>query len=202
MHNSFILDNETKYNLAKIMCYQLLRTKKSREFQFEIGKRTADNVLKEVRNQFEGLLSDDHIAYLDNFIYDESLYKSICLPIINEEDRINRFVDVLLGRYWIVYKNINYRTNPIITSDHPVFYYNILTRETDFSNNGLGRSHTAIFFPINRELIIGLYTKDMYFNKMIELNNRMLIIDDVPFVMRLNRIQYEQCYRQAYFSFS
>ena len=201
VNNSNVIDAETKLKLAKIICSQLLRTKKSRESQFEIGQRTANNVLESVRKQFEGLLSNEKIAYLDNFIYDEMLNKTMSLPIINDRDRINRFVEILQNRYWVVYKNIKYNTSPLITSDHPVAFYNIITRETDFSTNGLGIPHTAIFFPINRELILGLYTQDMYFNTMFRLNNKMLIVDDVPFVMKLNRIQYEQCYRQAYFSF-
>lgn len=129
------------------------------------------------------------------------LYKTIILPIINEEGRVNRLVDFLLKRYWVVYKNVNHKRSPLITSDHPVVYYNIITGETDFSSNGLGTPNTTIFFPINRELIIGMYTQNMYYNKMFELNNRMLIVDDVPFIMRLNRVQYDQCYRQAYFCF-
>lgn len=201
VNKSTVIDDETKLRLAKIICSQLLRTKKSREFQFEIGQRTANNVLDTVRKQFEGLLSDEKIDYLDNFKYDEMLNKTMCLPIINEEARIGRFIDFLLKRYWVVFKNINYNRSPLITSDHPVTFYNILTQKTDFSNNGLAIPHTAIFFPINCELVIGLYTHDIYFNTMFELNNRMLIVDDVPFVEKLNRIQYEQCYRQAYSSF-
>lgn len=200
-NNSCVIDSDTKLKLAKIICCQLLRTKKARESQFQIGQNTSNKVIQSVRKRFEGLLNYDQINYLDNFNYDEMLNKDITLPIINEEDRINRFVDLLVKRYWVVYKNINYKRSPLITSDHPVVLYNIMTRKTDFSDNGLAVPQTTIFYPINRELVIGLYTQHMYFNKMFELNSRMLIVDDVPFIMKLNRIQYEQCYRQAYFSF-
>jgi len=198
---SCVIDNELKLKFAKIICSQLLRTKKAREMQFEIGQRTAENVLRTVRKELEGLLSDEQVNYLDNFKYDEMMNKGITLPIINENDRINRFIDYLLRRYWVVYKNANYKINPLITSDHPVIFYNTVTRETDFSSNGLGVPQTVIFFPINPELIIGLYAQEVYFNIMAELNNKMIIVDEIPFVMKLNRIQYEQCYRQTYSTF-
>lgn len=199
--NSYVIDDEIKFKLAKIICSQLLRTKKAREVQFEIGKRTANNVIGKVKEQFEGLSSDELTSYLDNFNYSQKLNKEISLPIINNENRLKKLIDLLLEHNWVVYKNIKSRKIPIITSDHPVVYYNIITQETNFKNNGLGRSNTAILFPINHKLIIGLYKKDMYFNKMFKYNNKMLVIDDISFVMKLNKLQYEQCYRQAYFSF-
>lgn len=195
-----VLNSDMKLKLAKIICSQLLRTKKSREMHFDIGQRVANNVITKVKEKFKRLLSEENIAYLNNFNYDDVLNKLISLPIINEEERINRFINILLERYWVVYKNVNYRISPFITSDHPVVFYNIITRETDFSNNGLGVPQIAIFFPVNRQFLIGLYTESMYFNQMFELNDKMLIVDDIPFVMKQNRIQYEQCHRQAYFS--
>lgn len=186
-----VISSDIKLKLAKIICSQLLRTKKSRETHFKIGQSAANNVLTKVKEQFKGLLSEENMAFLNNFNYDDVLNKVISLPIINEEDRVNRFIDILLKRYWVVYKNINYIKSPFITSDHPVVFYNIITAEMGFSNNGLGIPHTAIFFPINRQLLIGLYTESMYFNQMSELNNKILIVDDIPFVMKQNRIQYE-----------
>lgn len=200
VNNSCVLNDEIKSKLAKIMCSQLLRTKKSRNMQFEIGIKIANEVIEKTRKQFEEILSIEQFKYLDDFVYDDILSKSINLPIINEVDRMDRFADLLLKRYWVMYKNINYKRYPLITSDHPVVYYNIITGETDTSVNGLGVPQTTIYFPINRELVIGLYTQDMYFNTMIEMNNKMIILDDNSFIMKLNRIQYEQCYRQAYFT--
>lgn len=198
--NKSVLSDEIKLDLSTIICSQLLRTKKSREMQFEIGKEISDEVIKNTKKLFRGLLGTESTLYLDNFNYDKEINNEISLPIINDEARLNRFKSLLMSRYWVVYKNIRSCEIPIITSDHPVVYYNIITRQTGFRDNGLGREETAIFFPINRELIIGLYTESMYFNVMSRFKDRLLIIDDPQFFATLNRLQCEQCFRQAYFS--
>ena len=199
--NSFVLDDKLKLNLAKIICSQLLRTKKAREEYFKIGKITTDSVIKKVEKEYKSLFNEEMISYLDSYDYNKKLNREISLPIINDENRLKKFINFLLQRCWVVFKNVNAKKGPIVTSDHPVIYYDILTKRTDWGKNGLGRSKTSIFFPINHKLIIGLYTKDMYYNEMSKYDNRMLVIDDIPFFMKLNRLQYEQCHRQVYFSF-
>lgn len=41
----------------------------------------------------------------------------------------------------------------------------------------------------------------MYFELLKDYNNRIIFINENEFILRVNRLQYEQSYRQAYFTF-
>jgi len=196
--NVHILDKKIKTELSFIISSLLLRTKLAREQYFEIGEETSNNVLADIMNNFQDLLNEENRIYLRDFDYSTELHKELFLKIINDETRLERFSQILCQHYWICYKNINYKTEPIMTSDHPVLFKNVATGEHGLKNNGLGRLETAIFFPINSEIILGIYPPYKILNKLKNYDGRLVIIDESTFFQKLNELQIKQSYRQAY----
>ena len=200
-NNSIILNNEVKIAMCKIILSQVSRTKKAKDFYDGIGKEITTTMIDEVYKQLDNILSKEHREILEKYRNDEDFIRTMELDTINSDSIINKSTYYLMNRVWVVYKNLNYKKCPFITSDHPVVYYNFLNSKSDLHSNGIGLDSTIIQYPINRELLLVLYPREMYFGELQKLNNKIVHIKDDDFVLKVDKLQYEQCYRQAYFTF-
>jgi hypothetical protein len=166
-----------------------------------ISKDVSEKVLDNIIKVYGNLFTKEQLEKIESYKRDDEIIKELQLEIINNKDRIDRLSLLLKDRIWIVYKNINYKICPFVTSDHPIVYFNYKNRKTDFNSNGLGITETIIYFPLNREILLALFPKNMYYTPLDDLNDRFQLLNDNAFVMKLNKAQYEQCHRQTYFTF-
>lgn len=200
-NNSTILNKELKNALSKIIFSQISRTRKAKKFYDEIGNNIKTQIINEIYNEFDNILSKEHKKVLEKIRNDNDLIRDIELDSINSNQTLTKGTYYLMNRIWVIYKNLNYKKCPFITSDHPVVYYNFLNHKTDLKNNGIALDSTIIEYPINRELLLVLYPRQMYFGGLEKFENKIIHIKEDSFVLKADRLQYEQCYNQAYFTF-
>ena len=198
-NRSIILNKSFKRELAKIICFQQLRTKKARKMQFRLGEKVATEVLTSVENELDKYLSTEQREYLNDFKYNENFHKEITFPIITSPERLDKFIEILLKKHWVLYKTPSSKKYSFLTSDNPVCMYNFSSKSTTYADNGLGVRETVIFFPVSKNLLIALYDPKTYFSLLKNVDGT-LVVADSNFVMNINKLQYEQCLRQAYFS--
>lgn len=199
-----VLSDSLKKELAEIIISQALRTPKYRELFNSLTKLYSEELFDEVLNSTpevysreKNLISKERLDRIKNLILIEDFNKNFGLNFANEDERIKLFIKLLMGRYWIVYKNLNYKIFPFVTSDIPVAFYNRVNNSTSFTDNGIAKSETIIFFPVNPEYLIGLYP-DTYFIRLSDQRNKCIETDDNKFIFNMNKIQDDNCIRQIY----
>lgn len=200
MNDSKVMDCKQKKDLSIFMCYQLLRTRKAKDFFINISRKTGEEVLSNIKSELYEYLNKDQQDFLMKFIITDNFVKDQTLQIMNEPDRIKLFSEQLSNRHWIVYYNTQYKQNPFITSDHPVSYLNIKKNSMSFEDNGLGLDKTLIFFPLTPKILLGLYPKPLYFGKLADLDSRMIITNETKFINYMNDIQIKQAKRFVFSS--
>ncbi|SFD61222.1 DUF4238 domain-containing protein [Bacillus sp. UNCCL81] len=122
-NRSVILNKSFKRELAKIIYFQQLRTKKARKMQFRLGEKVATEVLTSVENELDKYLSTEQREYLNDFKYNENFHKEITFPIITSPERLD--IEILLEKHWVLYKTPSSKKYPFLTSDNPVCSYYI-----------------------------------------------------------------------------
>lgn len=197
---SKIVNEYIKSNLCDIIHTQLLRTRSARLYFDELGNNIINNMLNQTEMALEGLLTAEHINVLNKYRGNLDFIHSIELDKFNDEKFVKMCQAYLKNRVWIVYKNINSKNHPFITSDNPIVYYNYITRKTGFGNNGLARRETIIIYPLNKELLLVLYPNHLLFGGIKLLSDKLVYLNDISYVMKINKLQYIQSYRQIYSS--
>lgn len=200
-NNSAILNEVLKKDMSKIILSQISRTRKAREFFDEIANDIKTQIINGIYKEFENVLSKQHKEVLEKIRNDNDIIRSMELDTINSDRLLTKSTYYLMDRIWVIYKNLNYKNCPFITSDHPVVYYNFLNNKTNLQSNGIALDCTVIQYPINRELLLVLYPRKMYFGALQKWDNKIVFINEDTFVLNVNKTQYKQCYRQAYFTF-
>lgn len=200
-NNTIVLDSEIKKEMCKIILSQVSRTRKSKEYFENLGKNITSKVIDTVYEQFNDYLTKDHKNILEKYRNNKDFIRTIELNAVNSNRLINKSTYYLLDKVWVIYKNLNHKKNPFITSDHPVVYSNLINKNYDMKSNGIGDNRTVILFPLNRELLLAIYPKHMLFEGIQTLANMVVNIDEDEFILRVNRLQYLQCYKQVYYTF-
>lgn len=200
-NNATILNTMLKKEMSKIIFSQISRTRKAREFYDEIGNDIKMQIINGIYKEFDNILSKQHKEVLEKIRNDSDLVRDMELDTINSDRLLTKSTYYLMDRIWVIYKNLNYKKCPFITSDHPVVYYNLLNNKTNLQSNGIALDSTIIQYPINRELLLVLYPRKMYFGGLQKFDNKIVFIKEDAFVLKVDKLQYEQCYKQAYFTF-
>ncbi|BBF42812.1 hypothetical protein lbkm_1497 [Lachnospiraceae bacterium KM106-2] len=196
-NGSLILTQEMKEDLAiSIMC-QLLRGKQTRSYMSSLYSKKIPETIEESKDHFK--LNRNKTQKLKDIIGKEDFFKKIAMDVVLNPEGLNRYINVLMNKRFILFK-INGKEE-FITSDNPVMFLNVITLNVKPFNNGIRDNKTAIFFPINPKLLLGIYDKSLWFDKLRRYDNRLAIIDDCKdksFIETHNKKQYEQCFNQVY----
>lgn len=195
---SKVINNYYKNEMCKIIHSQLLRTNSSRIYFDELGKNIVNEVLDTVLLYNKELLTSEHIAIIENYRNNLDFIHEVALDNFNSTKLQNKTKVHLKNRTWILYKNINYKDHPFITSDNPVFYVNADNKEVGFGVNGIGRKDTIIGLSISPEFLLVLYPKYSWYIFIQELSDNLIYLDDIEFVERINDYQLKQCDKQIY----
>jgi len=200
VNNAVILTSNLKEELSYMICVQLLRTKKAREYQLKTASSAGEKKLNQLKEELPKYLNKDQKELLDKFELTEDFLKDVGLETINDKHRLKIFIGYLFDKNWVIYYNTISNRIPFNTSDHPVCYYNVLSKRTGFEDNGLAVTASKILFPISSKLLIGIYNKELYLGTLKQFDGQMIKIDEENFINKINDIQLEQCYRQCYSS--
>lgn len=196
-NGKIILSDYLKKELSLIIVSQMMRTEVSKKYFTEIGFDITSNMIENTKQSLKGLLTDNQIGVLDKYKNNEDFIYSSALEHLNSDSFIKLTTKILQNKIWIVHRNLNYKKMPFVTSDNPVFLYNLYTNKVGFGNNGLMKEGTIIYFPINKELLIAIYPK---FKNLEKYNNKIDYLDDPNFVINFGKLNYMQCERQVFYS--
>lgn len=206
-----ILTESRKYDLAKMIVVQLLRTPVSRAYTFELGKPIAEKKLNQIREDlnrifkkydqiFDSQKRSQLIGVLNDFKYCQSFSDSVHLRTTTDENRIEHFCkSLVLNHSWAIYRNNLYPYLPFVTSDHPVVMYNLRNRYIGFKENGLENISTVISMPLTPKYMVSLYHKESFWGYYSQpYENKCVGVDDVAFIIKQVYFQLLQCNRQVY----
>ena len=200
-NNTNILSENAKKEMSKIILSQISRTRKSKEFYSNIENNIKLQFMNTISKESDYELSIAQKEILDKIMNNNDLIRDIELTTVNSKKLLDKGTQCLMDKIWIIYKNLNYKICPFITSDHPVVYYNILNSKTDLESNGVALNSTIIQYPINSQLLLVLYPRHIFFGKLQQFDNKIIHIKENNFVLRVDKLQYEQCYKQVYYTF-
>jgi hypothetical protein len=195
-----ILHDSFRTEVADMLFGQLMRTPKAYDTFLTSGYINANKTLLDFRRALSSSISDNQKELLDRLAITDDYIKSNVLKLVNEPARIQKLTNYIKKKTWILYYNSISSTNPFITSDHPVCYFNFATKSTGFDDNGLGVQTTAIFYPITPKILIAIYPNQCLFDEIKLVDGQKFIADDSSFVNTMNDLQYRQCKRQIYSS--
>lgn len=195
-NHSFVLSDYLKNELADLIIIQMFRTERARKHYGKLGLEVSDAFIRNVIKELKGYINNEQFNILDKYKNDENFVYSIQLEHTNSNKFIKKIKQILLNKIWIVHKNLNFKKYPFVTSDNPVILYNYINSKIGYEN-GLNEKGTIIYFPINSELLIAIYPNLSTLNKY---QNTIDYLDDVEFVLKINKNNYLQCHRQVFFS--
>ena len=193
-----IINNYYKNELCKIIHSQLLMTNKSRIYFDEIGKNVVNKMLDTLIFYNKDILTNNHIKLLEKYRSNLDFIHESELDHFNTRELQIKTKEHMKNRTWILYKNINYKTHPFITSDNPVFYINHTNKKVGFGDNGIAKKETIIGFSISPELLLVLYPKYSWYLFIKDLADSLIYLDDINFVKKINEFQLKQCDNQIY----
>ncbi|SDB81863.1 DUF4238 domain-containing protein [Shouchella lonarensis] len=196
-----VIDEEIRSALSVIIITQLSRTPKARSYNYEISSKMFPEVMRDILNDLEPYINADQRNYLHNFTLDK-VFKEIEMQTFTDPYRISRLAQMIYDRYWIVYRNNNYKKNPFATSDHPVVQYNMVATSTSLRDNGIANPQTIIHFPLNSQLMLAIYDrKHFMFRHLKDMDSKLTFLSDKDegFITKVNQTQYEQCIQHVYF---
>ena len=113
-----------------------------------------------------------------------------------EKDNIDsgKYDGFLLNRIWVIYK-ISNEAN-FITSDNPVILQNYKNGLNYYNGGGgLANSDVDIILPLSSKLLLILYSSNIV--KRIE--NKIILVDDVNFINRINELQRKNCLTHIFY---
>lgn len=198
-NNSIILDDSTKETLICIIFSQMNRTKKARENYDTLSNNILNSFIKEFECKYGESLSKEKKKILDSHKDDFDLIHDTEQKEFSKEELINKAKLLLSKKSWIIYKNTIYKDCPFITSDNPIVCFNVLNNTEGFENNGLAEKGVSIAFPINNELLLVIYDYDIFSGVLRENDNKIIHIDEVGLILKINSYQINQCYNQIYY---
>lgn len=117
--------------------------------------------------------------------------------MITDNERLQRFSDALIRKNWMILYNSIHEKIPYITSDNPAVIYNYITKTRN--KDGIGRDDVIIYYPITPQITVAIYPKIPMFG-LENYCDRVCILGeaDITQVIRMNKMQIEGCYKQAF----
>lgn len=197
-----VINKRLRSALSLIVITQLLRTPKSRAYQYDISKRIFPTALENIIEKLNPYIFPDQKERLQTLNLDD-MFKELDMSFITDIDRIKRFAEIIYNKHWIIYRNDDYKKTPFMTSDHPVVQFNMEGFSTSLEDNGIGNKNSVIHYPINPQLILAMYDKrNFFFQSMNDLDGQLVFLDikkDISYINKANQMQYEQCTQHAFF---
>lgn len=201
-----ILNPDIKERLASLIVIQSLRSPNVRNYLGEIGRQSYNEIVTSVQDIIERIPEREQRVkcqnQLDKISYTDEFIKSGHLFCATDLNRISRYQKVLLDDHvWVIYENELALQYPYITSDVPVIFSNLLDNSVGFGQNGIAQPTTVISMPLTPRYLVALYHKKSIWAQCSDrFRDRCIRLDEneKKFIMRVNHLQFENCWRQIY----
>lgn len=189
-----LLINNIKEQLAVAMVIQSLRIPQriysQKNTYFDILNCLFDSVAK------QNIFDNKFLEELKTKFSSEMYYKDIFFKVANNEDRIDKFAQVLLRKTWIIFVN---RTDvDFLIGDNPVLIYDFVNKSTGIQN-GFSNAETIIAYPVTPKYMIAIFPNQYLFGKIKEnFSDRRMEIYEEAVIHSYNKYQFLSSEKQFY----
>lgn len=189
-----LLINNIKEQLAVAMVIQSLRIPQriysQKNTYFDILNCLFDSVAK------QNIFDNKFLEELKTKFSSEMYYKDIFFGVANDEDRIDKFAQVLLRKTWIIFVN---RTDvDFLIGDNPVLIYDFVNKSTGIQN-GFSNAETIIAYPVTPKYMIAIFPNQYLFGKIKEnFSDRRMEIYEETVIHTYNKYQFLGSEKQFY----
>lgn len=198
-NNSIIFSEHSKEVLAKVMIAQMMRVPSSFDYIKGIYPRIEKEVKDEVLSALPASLLKRFGQRVKEIKLDEQWQKEQYFNHSFAPENFNKYCQILKDRIWVAYVNVCRNDMPFATSDNPVLVENVRSKEIGLFHNGIVDSNTYLFYPISPAIAIANYSRNGIMGLLAdELDCRMLLIDDMKYIMAKNTKIIDQAHHHSF----
>ena len=173
-----IIDIKDKNDFSALICFQLMRTPKTRKHLLNGYKKIEESFPSNFKEELDFARKNLSFEHIYNFMFDEKF--------------ITEITYLLKDKIWLI--GINKTEKAFFTSDHPVVHDD----PNNFQGIKLMGNGLEILFPITPKIIFMILDKDSNFN-LINWDKKGVFLD-LERVQKINLLQIEQSDNQIYSS--
>ena len=193
-----VLEDGDKTVLAKMICFQFARVPAFVEGFITKGIEYGETITKQLLPYFEKQ-SYSRLKEIVSITTNPDYIKDIILSGITDDERLQKYADILRNRVWIVLYNKT--SMPFYTSDNPVIMYNTSLKSVSYANVGIARNDTMLYFPISNRIMILILPGMLPSDKLkLHLDGKRvnLLEDELKFIMSVNMMQLEHASKDSF----
>lgn len=192
-----VLNDAQKDILARIIVSQSIRVPTFFEKQVArseqlLCKYKAD-ILSQISDQYT-----DKIELIEKIEFSTDDRKNIVFEAMFDKRRFEKFCTLLREKIWIVYYNGIRDTLPFVTSDNPVVFAEIGAQNQELTKIGLMNDRLVILYPIAPDLLIGIYSPNLFFGKSDFYDSVLKVVKEEKFITRCNTKVIKQSYVHSF----
>ena len=188
-----IISVEEKKMLSLLIVFQMMRSKKVREYEEKLYQKLGPKIITDTRRKLEIFNRQDILEKLDNYNFDDNLLKSILFELHFDIDSIEKYATILFDKKWLFYCiDLRSKTN-FVSSDTPIIVIDSKKNNHGLFHCGISSHNAVIGFPISPNVLLGMYSNELvkkeYDLKKITICEKK----DISFIKEFNTQQLKQC---------
>lgn len=188
-----IISVEEKKMLSLLIVFQMMRSKKVREYEEKLYQKLGPKIITDTRRKLEIFNRQDILEKLDNYNFDDNLLKSILFELHFDIDSIEKYATILFDKKWLFYCiDLRSKTN-FVSSDTPIIVIDSKKINHGLFHCGISSHNAVIGFPISPNVLLGMYSNELvkkeYDLKKITICEKK----DINFIKEFNTQQLKQC---------
>ena len=193
-----VLDKKDRKILADIISFQYSRIPAFLDPHLKKGVVLGKELKEWVLQTYGPLMSLDQLARVSQMRIDPDIIKDFILESISSNQRIDKYSEILMERIWVVYYNNT--SMPFLTSDNPVIMYNFRSDSISYSETGIARGDTIIYFPISSRIMVQLFPSNFLSGSRKKIDGFRLCLEnrDLKFVTGVNTLQMNHASSETY----
>lgn len=193
-----VLDKKDRKILASIISFQYSRIPAFLDPHLKKGVVLGKELKEWVLQTYGHLMSLEQFTRVSQMRIDLDIIKDYVLDSISSNERIDKYSEILMERIWAVYYNNT--SIPFFTSDNPVIMYNFRSNSISYSETGIARADTIIYFPISSRIMVQLFPSNLLNRSREKIDGFRLCLGkrDLNFVTGVNTLQMNHASSETY----
>lgn len=191
-----VIGENEKDILSKLINSQLMRVPENMDYVNrkypEISNRVKTDFVKRFPKNRQGRVKN---AVAKAELSPEKL-KEIYLNRAFDRGLFEYGCDILKQKTWVAYYNSISDIMPFVTSDNPVIIIDNVNDKKGLFQVGINSSCSIIYFPLSPKVAIQVFSN--IDSSIASLDGKKNNLDDISFIMNMNRLIFEQAYQHAF----
>lgn len=193
-----ILNITEKEILSELISFQFARIPAFLDPHLKRGLELGEKMRESLLRAYGGILTPEQLIRITEMHLDVDLFKDFAFEAISNKEQLEKYSEILLQRVWTIYYNNS--NIPFFTSDNPVLMYNFITNSVGYSDNGIARADTIIYFPISSKILVQLFPPWLLGKSANRINGSRICLSnrDIRFVIGTNSLQMFHATSETY----